>query len=46
MSAYSFIRKFMPPNSNSQEYEKLFLQLHKTPQNRKGDSIDIGDNQL
>ena len=46
MSAHLFIRKLMPRSGNSQEYEKLLLQLHKTPQKRKGDSTEIANNQL
>lgn len=46
MSAHLFIRKFMPKTDNSQEYEKLLLQLHKTPQKRKGYLTEIANNQL
>ena len=46
MSAHLFIRKLMPRSGNRQEYEKLLLQLHKTPQKRKGDSTEIANNQL
>lgn len=46
MSAHLFVRKFMPSSGNVQEYEKLLAQLHKTPQGRTGDSIELTNNQL
>ena len=46
MPAYLFIKKFKPQDGNLQEYDKLSLQLYRTPQKITGGSIDISENQL
>ncbi len=46
MSTHLFVRKFMPRNGNQQEYDKLLLQLHKTPLKRNGDIKEIANNQI
>lgn len=46
MPAYLFIKKFKPQGDNSQEYDKLLQQLHRTPLIKNGGSIDISENQL
>lgn len=46
MPAYLFIKKFKPQGGNSQEYDKLLLQLHRNPQIPHGGSTDISGNQL